>query len=249
MAGIRSANLANPLRSRGLLQPTRLDIPELLDCGVGTPDDVAANLAEMWRLNACFGGVKALTQHLYPRIITADSSTAIIDLGTGSAHMLRIIAEWGRARRRNLQCVGVDWSARNLAIARLHIAGFQEIALLHADAANLPYRANSTDYVISSLFLHHFAPEHVVQLLCSSYRVARRGIIMSDLVRGWLPLVGFKLVQPFLARNFLTRHDGALSIRRAYTPDEMRELAQAAGLMDAQIHLRWPSHMVLVASK
>jgi ubiquinone/menaquinone biosynthesis C-methylase UbiE len=145
--------------------------------------------------------------------------------------------------------VGVDWAARNLDVARQYTAGFSEIALLHANALNIPFAANSVDYVISSLFLHHFTPEQVVQLLAVSYRIARRGIIMSDLVRGRLPLIGFRLVQPLFARNFLTRHDGALSIRRAYTPDEMYELAQAAGLQDVKIHVQWPAHMVLVASK
>jgi ubiquinone/menaquinone biosynthesis C-methylase UbiE len=232
-----------------LLHLTRRDTPELLDCGVGTQDDVATNLAEMWRLNTYFGGVKAVTDYLYPCISQVDAPIAVLDLGTGAAQLLRTIAEWGRANGQALRFIGVDWAARNLAVARRSVAGFPEIALLHADALNPPYGDNSVDYVISSLFIHHLKPEQVIQLLSLSYRVARRGIVMSDLIRGWLPLIGFKLIQPFFARHFLTRHDGALSIRRAYTPEEMRELAHAAGLGQAQIYKRWPSHMALVASK
>ena len=48
------------------LIPTHKDQPELLDQEVGSRADVRTNLIEMWRLNRYFGGVKALTCHLYP---------------------------------------------------------------------------------------------------------------------------------------------------------------------------------------
>jgi hypothetical protein len=77
--------------------------------------------------------------------------------------------------------------------------------------------------------------------------VARRGVIMSDLARGWLPLAAFKLVQPIFARHPFTRHDGALSIRRAYTAAELRALAGAAGLRAARVHTHWPWRLTLVS--
>jgi hypothetical protein len=69
---------------------------------------------------------------------------------------------------------------------------------------------------------------------------------MNDLVRGWQPWIAFKAVQPLFARHYLTRHDGALSVRRAYTPAELRELADAAGLTRAVVHTSWPWRMTLV---
>ena len=72
---------------------------------------------------------------------------------------------------------------------------------------------------------------------------------MSDLVRSYLPLVAFRLIQPVFAQHYLTRHDGALSIRRAYTPHELRSLAQAAGLETARVYQHFPWRMTLVAEK
>ena len=231
------------------LTPTRVETPELLDSGMGTDRDVAANLNEMWRLNRFLGGFRALTQHLYPRIASAQSTVTIVDLGTGSAQMLRAITRWAWLRHYSIRCIGVDWAGRNLNVARHVASDFPEITLVRADAMNLPYPNESVDYIISSLFLHHFAPEQIITLLRTSFNVARRGIIMTDLVRGWLPLIGFTLIQPIFARNFLTRHDGAVSIRRACTPSELRELAQAAGLRNAQVHWHFPWRMTLVADK
>ena len=61
-----------------------------------------------------------------------------------------------------------------------------------------------------------------------------------------LPGLAFRLVQPVLARHPFTRHDGQLSIRRAYTPPELRALAAAAGLEGARVYTHWPWRMTLV---
>ena len=97
--------------------------------------------------------------------------------------------------------------------------------------------------------MHHFAPDSLIALLRAASVCARRGLIMSDLVRGRLPLVAFRLAQPVIARHYLTRHDGALSIRRAYTPGELRDLAHAAGLAGAQVYTHWPWRMTLVVDQ
>jgi len=231
------------------LRLTRRDQPELLDLGHGSLADVHDNLAEMWHINRRLGGFRALTRHLYPRLKAWPGPLTIADLGTGSAEALAAVIRWARRHDLDLTIIAVDWAERNLDIARTHTVGMPEIRLLRADANRLPFPPQSVDYVISSLFLHHFAPDPLIGLLRSAAACARRGVIMSDLVRGWLPLAAFKLVGPIFARNFLTRHDGALSIRRAYIPEELCALAGQAGLTQAVIHTHWPWRMTLVADR
>jgi SAM-dependent methyltransferase len=242
LTGLREAELSG-------LSFDRVDEPEWLDLGNGSPADVAANLTEMWRLTRYFGGLPALTRHLYPRLAPAHGTICVVDLGTGSAEVPVSIARWARRRGLDVRLVAVDRAARNLAIARSRVASALNVHLLHADAACLPLPKESVDVVISSLLLHHFSPGQVVDLLRSAHALARRSLVMSDLVRGRLPSLAFRLIQPVCARNSLTRHDGALSIRRAYTPAELRRLAAAAGLPNAQVHVHWPWRMTLVADK
>jgi hypothetical protein len=231
------------------IAPVRVEQPELLDLGFGSPAEVSENLSEMWRINRDLGGLRALTRHLHPRLLAAQNPITLADLGTGSADVPVAMVRWARAQGLKIQVLAIDWAARNLAIAQAHIERMPEITLLRADAARLPLPPHGVDFIISSLFLHHFTPAKIVELLGAAFAHARRGIIMTDLVRGWLPYAAFKLVQPIFARNRLTRADGALSIRRAYRPDELRKLAQAAGLPNAKVYTHWPWRMTLVMDR
>ena len=233
----------------------RVDTAELLDLGQGSDQDVAENLAEMQRINDVLGGTRALTRHLYPRLREyrrtpgAARCVRVLDLGTGGAGLPKHLAGWAKRQGLALHVVGVDHSARVIAAARSSANGGARIDLLRANALCLPLTPGSFDYVISSLFLHHLPPDGVIELLHAAYRAARAGLVMSDLVRGRLPYLAFHAVAPLLARNHLTRHDGALSIRRAYTPGELRRLAEQAGLRGARVYAHFPWRMTLVVDK
>jgi hypothetical protein len=232
-----------------MASPPRLEQPELLDLGQGSPADVAENLSEMWRTNRYLGGLRAITQHLYPRLMALNSPATVLDLGTGSAEIPLAIAQWSRRKNRSVRIIGLDWAARNLAIAWQQTAATPEVRLIRADATRLPFPAQQANYVISSLFLHHFTPPQVIAVLRSAYAAASHGLIMSDAVRGWLPLMFWKLGEPIFARNYLTRHDGALSIRRAYTSAELLQLAHDAGLPNPRVYTHWLWRMTLVVER
>ncbi len=227
----------------------RIERQEMLDLGLGSDQDVAENLAEMQRINDYLGGTRALTRHLYPLLSRQTGPVTILDLGTGGAGLPALLVGWARKMHLPLRVLGVDWSRRNLAVARRETRQIPEIQLLQADAMALPLGSGQVDYVISSLMMHHLSAEQLVRLLRQAYQLARRAVIMSDLVRGWLPYLSYQLITPVFARNILTRQDGALSIRRAYTTDELGTLARRAGLPGPHLYAHFPWRMTLVAEK
>jgi ubiquinone/menaquinone biosynthesis C-methylase UbiE len=104
------------------------------------------------------------------------------------------------------------------------------LTLAVADGRSLPYGDGAFDVAHASLVVHHLAGDDGVRFLRELARVARIGIVINDLERGWRPWLGAWLVLHALTRNPFTLHDGPLSVRRSYTRPEMRALLEAADL-------------------
>ncbi|MCU0497717.1 MAG: methyltransferase domain-containing protein [Anaerolineae bacterium] len=231
------------------LIPERIDRPELLDLGVGSPEEVRRCLADLGRINRYLGGITGITDHLYPRLKQRAQPATVVDLGAGAGQISAAIARWAQSQALTVRVIALDLSARNLAIASEQLDRLPNAFALQGDVHQLPLAERGADYVISSLFLHHFNPTQVVKILRAAYAASQRGIIMNDLVRGWLPWVAFQCVQPIFARSYLTRHDGALSVRRAYTPQELYKLALAARIPNPKVYSYFPWRMTLVAER
>jgi len=117
-----------------------------------------------------------------------------------------------------------------LSLARGASKVSQSLCFAAADARLLPFAAASFDVVMCSLALHHLRPGQAVQMLREMRRVARRAVIVNDLLRCWHGFIGGWLFGHLLTRNPFTRNDAPLSFRRAYTLEEMKGLACQAGV-------------------
>lgn len=230
----------------------REEADELLDLGQGTQAEMETSLRDLWRINRYLGGVAALTRPLFPRLRAASrdgSPLTVVDIGAGSGEIALLIARWAKRNGIRLNMIALDLTARHLQIARRTLPPDSGVQLVQANALCLPFAPGEVDYFISSLFLHHLAPDVLTELLRHCYQLARRGLVMSDVARGLLPLVGFTLVQPIFARSPITRYDGVVSARRAYTPGELTRLCAEAGLPRVQMTHQFPFRMTLAADK
>jgi ubiquinone/menaquinone biosynthesis C-methylase UbiE len=231
------------------LTPPRQNNPELLDEGAGTLDDVRASLHDLKRLNRYLGGTRAVVSHLYPRLRALSGQRTVVDIGTGDASLPLTIEQWAHQQSMPIHITALDLMPRHLQIARQETQSAQAIQLMSADALRLPFADQSVDYVVCSLLLHHFTQTDVIKILKESYRCARHGIIMSDLIRGWLPLIGYKIIQPIFNLHPITRQDGETSIRRGFTMPELTAMADAAALTAVRFYHHPMFRMTLVAER
>ena len=215
---------------RWLPRPSRVDELELMDRPGQDPALVAGNLADLRRVNRWFGGSRLTIQAIerLTRDLGPGDRLAILDLATGGADIPVAIAAWAQRRGVRPWIVASDLSRDILRLARRDDPTV--VAFAVADARCLPFPDRSFDVAVCSLALHHLRPDEAVSMLAEMGRVARRGVIVNDLVRHWLGLLGAWLMGRTLTSNPLTRHDAPLSVRRAYTRAEMADLAARAGL-------------------
>jgi SAM-dependent methyltransferase len=203
--------------------------------------DLAESLADVARLNALFGGRRVTLREVrrlaagWPR----GRMLTVLDVGAGSGDIARSLVRWARRARRPIRVFALDQGAATLAIARGLAAGYPEIALIQGNALALPVRPAAVDIVISALTLHHFEPDGAVRHLAEMSEAARRAIVVNDLARSRVAWGLVWLATRLFARNAMSRHDGPLSVRRAYVARELRRLCERANLTGVRI-TRYP---------
>ncbi|HEX5040225.1 MAG TPA: methyltransferase domain-containing protein [Candidatus Limnocylindria bacterium] len=213
---------------------TRREVAELLDGGRLPTSDVAANLADLARLNRLPGGVAASAAGIG---VLADGAAPtdllILDVGTGRADLPLAFA------CRGWRSVAVDLNPQVLEIARRAAENEDAVEVVEADGRALPFANASFDVAHCSLLVHHLDGKEAVRLLNELRRVARRGVVVNDLRRGPFAFLATALPTLALSRSRVTRHDGIASARRAYTLDELDDLLAAAGLRTVWRSSRW----------
>lgn len=214
--------------------------------------DVEETLSDVARLNRFFGGAWLITAQVARLLdgIPAGQPITILDVGTGGADLPMALVSWARRSSRPIRILALDRNSQILAIGRRLAAGDPEIVFLHGDGLQLPVRAEAVDVALVSLTLHHLEPAEAVGLLRELNRVVRVGFIVNDLIRSrtayWLVWLATRL----FTRNHMSRHDGPLSVLRAYTPAEILELARRAGLPYVSIvSYPWLSRLAVVGRK
>ncbi|HUE95073.1 MAG TPA: methyltransferase domain-containing protein [Longimicrobiaceae bacterium] len=212
--------------------------PELMDRADADRAELRKSLRDLRGVNRWLGGRRsavALVLDLAGRV-PADP-VRVLDVGTGGADIPLDLVAAGRRRGLGLRVTATDIHPGTLEYARQNVAGEPSIEVIRADAMDLPFAPDEFDLVISSTTLHHFARDEAVRAMREMDRVGRYGVIATDLARSMAAWVGARLLAATVWRRHpITRHDGPVSVRAAFTVEEMRQMAAEAfgGGFDAQ---------------
>jgi ubiquinone/menaquinone biosynthesis C-methylase UbiE len=208
--------------------------PELLDAPHHDHSELEQSLDHVAEVNRVLGGTRAVLRTL-DRIARPPRSLDILDIGTGSADIPIAIDRRARRHSRSVRITATDLHPQMRKIAADRTAHIPSIRIEHADALDLHYDSASFDVVLLSLTLHHFERTHQIRVLREAARVARRAVVVNELERCMPNYLGAQLLARTRWRsNRLTRHDGPISVLRAFTMPELVEMAAAAGL-----EVRW----------
>ena len=121
-----------------------------------------------------------------------------------------------------------DGQLTALEIARRASTAYPEIHYIRADARNF-CEAMTYDVVCCSLALHHFSELDALKVLRRACELSHDKVLVADLERTWLTWACVQAVTTVAARDAMTRHDAKLSVKRAFSYNELGDLAQEAG--------------------
>jgi ubiquinone/menaquinone biosynthesis C-methylase UbiE len=225
---------------------------ELMDEPGQDHGQLAVSLADLRRVNRLLGGTRVALRHLSELVArNPQERYRILDVATGSGDIPLRIAAWAREEELDVDIVATDNHETTLDMAREHLASERSVRAAFADAKRLPFADDEFDISLISTAFHHFDDERDgVRVLRELHRVSRIGFIVNDLARSRAALAGARLLAATVWRRHpVTRHDAPLSVRRAFTPAELRALAARAGFARARVHAHFPFRVALVVEK
>jgi ubiquinone/menaquinone biosynthesis C-methylase UbiE len=169
------------------------------------------------------------------RAVELGASGRVLDVGCGPGGITLLLA----AELDGAHVTGVDLARHMLVLAeekRTASPHATRLAFRHADAKGLPFDDASFDAVVSNTILHH-VPEPLA-FLAEVRRVLRPGgaLLVRDLFRPETPerareLADLHAADATPAQRELLR----ASLCAALTPEELRAVADEAGLGDAEL--------------
>lgn len=218
----------------GKLSAERTIRPEILDHS--PPGEVSQSLDDLARINRLLGGHEVLRKTLR-RLFPAGEGFTMLDVGAASGDMGKVV----RAAYPGSRVTSLDYRLHHM-----RRAGEPRIA---GDAFALPIRKASYDVVHSSLFLHHFTNEQVVELLTSFGRIARKYVVMTDIERHFLTRHFVRATRWILGWHPITVHDSTPSSDAAFTAGELRRLASAAGLEEIEVIRFRPAFRIALVAR
>ena len=219
---------------------------ELLDQPLAY-DETERSLGELDRVNRWLLGDLPLRRTLLPLLPRARNPSApplLLDLGTGSGDVAAALVRAAARRGTPARVVGLDRKLSHLVIGRCSRRGGPPQLRVVGDAQALPFRDGAFAWSFSTLFFHHFDGEDNLRVLAEMRRVARGGAAVVDLRRSRLLWLLVVLLVPLLGAGRITRADGRLSARRAWTLREVAALVR--GLPVAELRRRFPFRFSLI---
>jgi 2-polyprenyl-3-methyl-5-hydroxy-6-metoxy-1,4-benzoquinol methylase len=192
---------------------TRSLEPELLDLETPPEAERERITGYLAFVNRWLGGTGAVAHHLKK----IDGPAMVLDVAAGAGDMTRDLAQGFPL----MTFVAFDLSDWMLKFA-------EGVRRVRGDVLRFPFRDRSVDFIITTHFFHHLTDDQIVQVLREFDRVAKRGIIVNDLIRNRRAVLWIKLLT--LWANRYVQVDGPQSVRKAFKIREIEALAAKAGV-------------------
>jgi 2-polyprenyl-3-methyl-5-hydroxy-6-metoxy-1,4-benzoquinol methylase len=190
---------------------------ELMDTLHFTKSEMEKTLEFLSITNKYFGGAHVVLRHLENWIGKKPNQEliTILDIGCGGGEIPVAIAKWAKKKNFAIFILAIDLVPVIVEIARKNTRLFPNIHVEEKNFFDLVREEQKFDFVIASLFLHHTPPLETNAVLLGMDKLAKRGIIISDLQRSYPSYLAVSSCSLLLGNN-IVRHDGPLSVRRSF---------------------------------
>lgn len=205
------------------------------------------NLGELDILNRYMGGHAISMEGIKQLIVDKQKVYHLADFGCGSGDVLKYIARWARTNSYKVRLTGVDKNPDAIDYLNSNCAAYPEIRGMVSDYKNFIKEGHEIDIVHCALFCHHLNSKELIELFRTLNQYSRLGFVINDLHRSPIAYYSVWIMTRLLNGSALSKHDGPVSVLRAFTHSDLRDLLQSAGIKKYLIQWRWAFRYLVVA--
>ncbi len=218
----------------------RSDKTEIMDDLEMEGELLSRSLAKLDWINKWLGGNQVTLQGIDPLLNKhpKDKMLRIVDIGSGSGDMLRLVADKLRRRGQAFEIIGMDANEFTVNYARKESADYPEISYKTEYVSANTFQNMEYDILLGTLFLHHLKDEDIVDVLKVATEKASIGVIINDLHRSQLAYFLFYLLTLFIP-NPMIRQDGLTSILRGFKREDLEMYTKALDIKSATMRWKW----------
>jgi 2-polyprenyl-3-methyl-5-hydroxy-6-metoxy-1,4-benzoquinol methylase len=207
-----------------LLRERAADAVEEMDLPGCDPERLDRTYAQFALVNRAISGWHGIYRsQLRPRLRgTTGGSATLLDIGCGGGDVPVMLSRWAARDGLRLEITAIDPDPRASRFAERHTG--PGLCFRQATSSELAHEGRSFDFVVSNHVLHHLSADALPGFLAESAALCGGRVIHNDIRRSAAAYAFFFAASwPFIGSYI--RPDGLTSIRRSYTPAELRAAA------------------------
>lgn len=215
----------------------RTDATEIMDDFSISGKILHKTLDTLANINKWLGGNKVTLYGLKKVIKNHPKNVpiTIIDLGCGGGDILRKVSKYGKKEGYIFKLVGIDANKDAVDYAREISKDYPEISFVACDIFSDAFESLQYDVVLTTLFLHHFKEDQIINMLSSLKKKAKLGIVVNDLHRHPMAYYLFKLVCVTI-KNTMIIEDGLTSVLRGFKHHELENFSK---ILQVKPQIKW----------
>lgn len=216
---------------------TEKELMDDLDC---SGEELAQTLRELKTINKWLGGNYVTTNGLskifnrYPQ-----QSYTVADIGCGGGDMIRVMDNWAKNHKKQLNFTGIDANRNIIDLARVRLSDIPEVIFEVQNVFETDFSEEKVDVSTCTLFTHHFTDNELAGLLKSLKAKSSLGIVINDLHRHWFAFYSIKFLTSLFSKSAMVRNDASLSVLRSFSKEDWENILSMAGITDYRISWHW----------
>jgi 2-polyprenyl-3-methyl-5-hydroxy-6-metoxy-1,4-benzoquinol methylase len=217
---------------------TSLEVMDDLD--VAGPDLTQA-LRELDSINYLLGGNYVSLNGLGQLLDARDSrgELHIADLGCGSGDLLKRVRQLLDRKGIKARLTGFDANPNVIRFARDHTPATSRIEFEALNIFSDDFQRRVFDVAMGTLFFHHFTENELVTFFNKLKDQVNVGLVINDIHRHWFAYYSIKWLTSLFSRSPMVKHDGPLSVMRAFRRKELMSILREAGFTRFRVKWCW----------